>query len=76
MPRLLCRQGPVTNIKGVAQHAAADWDPPDNVPRPATANDYAAVTSCLELLRAGLFTHEKQFLYCSILVPHPPCATP
>jgi hypothetical protein len=52
-------------------------DVPDNETRPATANDYATLSSCLEKLRGGLIYPggPPQFLYCSILVPHPPYAS-
>ena len=36
--------GPDTNVKGVKQHAAQSFHVPDNVTRPATNNDYLAVT--------------------------------
>lgn len=67
--------GPDTNIKGVTQGAAGKLRVPDNVAAPATGGDYKAIDECLALLRSGMFTHPRQFLYCSILVPHPPYAT-
>eukprot|EP00039_Didymoeca_costata_P026092 m.14903 g.14903 ORF g.14903 m.14903 type:complete len:445 (+) comp5246_c0_seq1:144-1478(+) len=50
---------------------------PDNVKAPALPEDYAAIDACTTLLNAGLFTNTKmpQFLYCSIIVPHPPYRT-
>ena len=38
----------------------------------ALPEDYLAVDSCVALLDSGLFRHGNQFLYCSIIVPHPP----
>ena len=67
--------GPVTNTKGTHQHAADKLNPPSNVAAPATTNDYRCIDECLSLLRGGMLTHPSQFLYCSILVPHPPYAT-
>jgi hypothetical protein len=67
--------GPATNTKGSPQNAAAKWKVPDNVAAPATSGDYTAIAGCLALLRGGMFTNPSQFLYCSILVPHPPYAT-
>merc|ERR1719326_564905 len=50
---------------------------PDNVARPAPGPlDYPTTKNCAELLRGGLFKLEApQFLYCSLLVPHPPYRT-
>ena len=46
---------------------------PDNVPVPAPAADYAAIKGCVKALRAGGWGAGSagQFLYCSIIVPHP-----
>ncbi|CAE7517012.1 ARSK [Symbiodinium natans] len=46
----------------------------DDVPRPAADPlDYLTTQNCAELLDSGLFDSAvPQFLYCSILVPHPP----
>ncbi|MDA8639364.1 sulfatase-like hydrolase/transferase [bacterium] len=69
--------GPATNTKGVVQKGARGYVVPDNWTAglgPALPNDYAAVDSCVSLLRGGLFdaSNGRNFLYCSILVPHPP----
>ena len=60
-------------------------NPPSNVAKPATTNDYRTLASCLAMLRGGLIrpaattttmdSSRQQFLYCSILVPHPPYAS-
>lgn len=70
--------GPETNTKGVPQSAKTKWDLHSklDLDAPATRNDYEAIDHCLGLLRSGLLsTASSQFLYCSILVPHPPYQT-
>ncbi len=68
--------GPETNIKGKTQlnHAPA---PSDTEPKPATGVDYQCMNSCVSILRKGLFNNKSapQFLYCSLIVPHPPYAS-
>lgn len=68
--------GPAINVKGVSQANSAP-SPPKDEAQPASQNDYATLDSCLTQLRAGLFSDPEggQFLYCSILVPHPTYAT-
>ena len=65
--------GPDTNVKGVREHALSDLTVPDNVPEPAPPEDYAAIAGCVDALRAGGWGagSSAQFLYCSIIVPHP-----
>jgi len=71
--------GPATNVKGdLGGNQVPSLNPSDNVEKPATANDYKTLASCLGALRGGLITPsstQQQFLYCSILVPHPPYAS-
>lgn len=47
---------------------------PDDVPMPLTPRDYRTVDHCVAALADGLLARGRpqQFLYCSILVPHPP----
>ena len=65
--------GPDTNVKGVEDHSLNALTVPDNVPLPAPAVDYAAIKGCVDALRAGGWGagSSAQFLYCSIIVPHP-----
>lgn len=52
------------------------FDVPDDCPAPATSNDYMTTDACQHALEDGLFkSSTPQFLYCSILVPHPPYKT-
>ena len=64
--------GPAINVKGVNQ-VHAPPSPPKNVSQPANPGDYVTLDSCVKSLRAGLFSDPDggQFLYCSIIVPHP-----
>jgi len=66
--------GAEIDTKGTGQTPADQkWVVPDNLTRPALEEDYTAVSGCLTALRAGLFLEsDPQFLYCSIIVPHPP----
>jgi len=67
--------GPATNIKGSEQDSKAK-DPPDSKKKPAKKDDYKAMESCVSQLQSGLFNSPSpQFLYCSLLVPHPPYAS-
>ena len=67
--------GTETNMKGCEQASSAEH-PPDDKKAPASSNDYQCVQSCVAQLRAGLFNQTApQFLYCSILVPHPAYAS-
>ena len=58
---------------GAKNNSASKWLVPDNVTRPASSSDYAAIDGCVKALRSGLFhsATQAQFLYCSILPPHP-----
>lgn len=48
----------------------------DHEEKPARSMDYTTTDECSALLRGGLFqSSTPQFLYCSVLVPHPPYAT-
>ena len=55
--------GPVTNVKGCHQGNAANR-PPDNKAQPALNVDYQCMDSCVQQLRAGLFSNatHPQFL--------------
>mmetsp|Transcript_34491 Transcript_34491/g.104057 ORF Transcript_34491/g.104057 Transcript_34491/m.104057 type:complete len:648 (+) Transcript_34491:104-2047(+) len=68
--------GPHTNVKGKTVQVP-NLNVPDTVPKPALAVDYATLTSCVDKLRGGLIHPggPAQFLYCSIIVPHPPYAS-
>lgn len=68
--------GPATNVKGKDAQMPS-LNPPSNVAKPATSNDYQALAGCLRSLRGGLIQPDgpAQLLYCSILVPHPPYAS-
>lgn len=68
--------GPDTNTKGLEQQTP-NLNVLDNVAMPATGNDYKTLKSCLDKLHGGLISPggPAQFLYCSILVPHPPYAS-
>lgn len=67
--------GPTTNTKGCKQYPS--FGRPPNKTMPALSADYDAMNSCVDILRAGLFNDPStpQFLYCSIIVPHPPYAS-
>ena len=72
--------GSAIGMKGARQNANRSWTVPDDVAKPATTNDYNTVDSCTRALAGGLFGDlhrgaQPQFLYCSILVPHPPYAS-
>jgi len=60
-----------------SQSIPSDLDVPDNVPWAAPSHlDYVATDKCASLLQGGLFqSSTPQFLYCSLLVPHPPYRT-
>jgi len=81
MGRELARPlGSAIGLKGAKQDANRSWTVPDDVAKPATTNDYNTVDSCTRALAGGLFGDldrgaQPQFLYCSILVPHPPYAS-
>jgi choline-sulfatase len=67
--------GPSLDLKGLKagnKSTAHKFVVPDNVTKPALPQDYETVDSCVALLDAGLFRDGSQFLYCSIIVPHPP----
>lgn len=68
--------GPDINVKG-KDGQTPNLQVPDSEPKPATANDYKTLASCLSRLRSGLIRPggPAQFLYCSLLVPHPPYAS-
>lgn len=54
------------------QFGPFNMNPPTNVPKPAGQDDYDAIESCVKALNGGLFqSSQPQFLYCSILIPHP-----
>eukprot|EP00051_Salpingoeca_urceolata_P000719 m.35605 g.35605 ORF g.35605 m.35605 type:complete len:416 (+) comp10936_c0_seq2:720-1967(+) len=64
------------NLCRPATQTAPGLNVPDDVKMPATPPDYAATKACTSLLSNGLFrSTTPQFLYCSIIVPHPPYRT-
>ena len=75
--------GSETSFKGLGAADSSAQTPafnvPDNKPLPATPMDYYTTRDeCRALLRGGLFDASSpvpNFLYCSILVPHPPYGT-
>jgi hypothetical protein len=72
--------GSAIGMKGAKQNANGSWTVPDDVKKPATNNDYDTVDSCTRALAGGLLGDlssgaQPQFLYCSLLVPHPPYAS-
>ena len=48
---------------------------PDDIALPLVPTDYLTIDLCTKALREGRLgvAAAQNFLYCSILVPHPPC---
>ena len=64
--------GPVIGTKGVEPHSKTRWTVPDDLPQPARPYDYKTANDCRAAISGGIFSSDKpQFLYCSLLVPHP-----